>query len=156
MKFGVFVSLIASTLILFTPAIGQDEVDEGRAMVQAARAEIIRAELHLTDEEAAGFWPLHAAYAAETTAVMDRYTAMITDYVRRYDSGDLSDEYAIEVMDRFFAIKRELLDIKTRFLPRFKELIPPLKVARFYHLENKIDADIDAQLAIAVPLIEAK
>ena len=143
-------------VFLSSPVNGQSSVEEGRAMVQEARVEIIRSELRLTEEEAAAFWPLHAAYSAETADVMDRYAAMIAEYVQRYDSGDLSDEYAIELMSRFFAIKRELLDVKTRFLPKFKEVIPPLKVARFYHLENKIDADIDAQLAIAVPLIEAE
>ena len=149
-------ALTVLAVLLAAPVIAKNEVDEGRAMVQAARAEIIRAELYLTAEEAEAFWPLHAAYTAETTDVMNRYTTMITEYVERYDSGDLSDEYASELMDRFFAIKRELLDVKTRFLPKFKEVIPPLKVARFYHLENKIDADIDAQLAIAVPLIESE
>ena len=59
-------------------------------------------------------------------------------------------------MENFFAIKRELLDVKTRFLPKFKEAVSPLKVARFYQIENKIDADIDAQLAIAIPLIESE
>lgn len=142
--------------LLSSPVNGQSPVEEGRAMVQEARAEIIRSELRLTEEEAAAFWPLHAAYSAETADLMDRYTAMIAEYVQRYDSGDLSDEYAIELMGQFFAINREVLDVKTRFLPKFKEVMPPLKVARFYHLENKIDADIDAQLAIAVPLIEAE
>jgi hypothetical protein len=39
-------------------------------------------------------------------------------------------------------------------LPTFKKSLPALKVARFYQLENKIEAEIDAQLALAVPLIE--
>lgn len=156
MKHLFATALIASAIYFATPLHAQDEVEEGRAVVQAARWEIIREELHLTEGEATVFWPLHAAYAAETTAVMDRYTAMITEYVERYDNGDLSDDYASELMDRFFAIKRELLEVKVRYLPKFKEVIPPLKVARFYQLENKIDADIDAQLAVAIPLIESE
>ncbi len=156
MKHVFVTALIASAIYFATPLHAQDEVEEGRAMVQAARSKIIREELHLTEGEAAVFWPLHAAYAAETTAVMDHYTAMITEYVERYDNGDLSDDYAGELMDRFFAIKRELLEVKVRYLPKFKEVIPPLKVARFYQLENKIDADIDAQLAVAIPLIESE
>jgi len=131
-----------------------DEIAQGRAMVQAGRDEIIRIELSLTDEEADSFWPIYAAYSGETKAIMDRYTVMLTDYVRRYDRGDLSDEYASDLMETFFGIKRELLDVKMDYLPKFKTVLPSLKVARFYQLENKIEAEIDAQLALVVPLIE--
>jgi hypothetical protein len=30
-----------------------------------------------------------------------------------------------------------------------------LKVARFYQLENKMNADVDAELALLVPLVES-
>jgi len=58
-------------------------------------------------------------------------------------------------METFFGIKQELLDIKKNYLPKFKGVLPALKVARFYQLENKIEAEIDSQLALAVPLIES-
>ena len=131
-----------------------EEIAEGRAMVRAGVDEIIREELALTAEEAELFWPTYAAYRSETRALMDRYTAMITEYMGRYDRGDLSDEYASELMETFFSIKRDLLDVKMKYLPKFKKSLPALKVARFYQLENKIEAEIDAQLALAVPLIE--
>ena len=123
-------------------------------MVQAGREQLIRYELSLTDEESELFWPIYAAYTNDTKALMDRYTVMITDYVRRYDRGDLSDEYASELIETFFGIKQELLDIKKNYLPQFREVLPALKVAQFYQLENKIEAEIDSQLALAVPLIE--
>jgi hypothetical protein len=40
-------------------------------------------------------------------------------------------------------------------VPRFREVLPVLKVARFYQLENKMDAEIDAQLALVIPLVES-
>ena len=136
-------------------ALIDDEIAQGRAMVQAGREQLIRYELSLTDKESELFWPLYAAYTSDIKAVMDRYTVLITDYVRRYDNGDLSDEYASDLMETFFGIKQELLDIKKNYLPKFKGALPALKVARFYQLENKIEAEIDAQLALAVPLIES-
>lgn len=134
--------------------VADDEIAQGRAMVQAGFEEIVREELALTEEEAELFWPVYAAYRGETRSIMDRYTVMITEYMRRYDAGDLSDEYASELMDTFFGIKQELLDVKKNYLPKFGNALPALKVARFYQLENKIEAEIDAQLAIAVPLID--
>ena len=157
----VFVGIAAMSFMSFGHAQAQesnqradDEIAQGRAMVQAGREEIIRIELSLTDEEASSFWPIYAAYTGDIAAIMDRYTVMITDYVRRYDGGDLSDEYASDLMETFFGIKQELLDVKMDYLPKFRKVLPALKVARFYQLENKIEAEIDAQLALAVPLIE--
>lgn len=136
------------------PAAGQDEVAEGRAMVQAARDEIIRSELNFSDDEMAAFWPVYQEYTARRTVLMDRYTDLISEYMRRYDNADVSDEYADKLITDFFEIKRARLDLGESYVAKFKEVLPVLKVAQFYQLEHKIDADIDSQLAISVPLIE--
>ena len=130
------------------------DAERGRQMMREGRLEIIREELHLTDEEAAGFWPLYSRYRGDIDAIQDRYAEMIAEYVKRYDNADLSDQYATELMDNFFSIKRGLLDVQEKYLPEFREVLPALKVARLYQLENKISAEIDAQLADVVPLID--
>jgi hypothetical protein len=145
-------------VLVFGQAVGQqmeDEVAAGRAMMRAGWDEMIREELPLTEKEAAGFWPIYEEYRDEMEKITDRYTAMVTDFVRRYDDGDFSDEYAEELLESFFGIKRELLDVRVKYIPRFKEALPALKVAQFYQLETKINAEIDAQLAYAIPLIDA-
>ena len=153
------VSTAIAALLLTLPTIGfgqqgSDEVAAGRALVQAGREELIRAELRLTDEESAAFWPIYARYQAASSAIGDRYAALLTEYVDRYHSGDLSDEYAVRLLDEYFGIKQEMLDVQTKFLPEFREVLPALKVAQFFQIENKIRAEIDAQLAVAIPLID--
>lgn len=123
-------------------------------MVQAARDEIIRTELRLSDDEDAAFWSIYEDYRAATTEVRGRYADIIADYMRRYDKGEITGEYADELLSSFFKIKKELLDVQESYVPKFRTALPAVKVAQFYQLENKISADIDAQLAIAVPLIE--
>ena len=150
---GIAAFLLAQPAMVLGQQV-DDDVAEGRALVRAGSEEIIRSELRLTDEEAAAFWPVYQAYKAETVAVGDRYTAMLTGYVDRYNRGDLSNEYAADLLDVFFGVKRDILDLQTDYLPKFMEAIPALKVAQFYQLENKIRAEIDAQLAVVVPLIE--
>lgn len=130
------------------------EIEQGRAMVRAGREEVIRSELHLTDDESGQFWPIYATYRTETDAIQDRYAAMIKDYVRRYDNADLSNEYADELIDTYFGIKRELFAVQEKFLPQFRAVLPSLKVARLFQLENKINAEIDAQLAMVIPLVD--
>lgn len=131
-----------------------NDVAEGRAMVQAARDEIIRTELSLSDDEGAVFWPIYEDYSAKKAEVMDRYTDFIADYIQHYDRGDISTDYADELIKSFFVIKREILDIQESYVPKFRKILPAVKVAQFYQLENKINAEIDAQLAVSVPLIE--
>ena len=130
------------------------EVEQGREMIREGRIQIVRDELILTDAEAAAFWPLYARYRQDIDAIQDDYAGMIAEYVERYDRGEFSDEYAVELMDNFFSIKRGLLDVQEKYLPEFRDVLPALKVARLFQLENKINAEIDAQLAVVVPLID--
>lgn len=130
------------------------EAERGREMMREGRLQIVREELLLTDEEAAGFWPLYARYRGEIDAIQDNYAEMIAEYVKRYDNAELSNQYAAELMDNFFSIKRGLLDVQEKYLPEFRNVLPALKVARLYQLENKISAEIDVQLADVVPLID--
>jgi hypothetical protein len=131
-----------------------DDISEGRAMIQAGREEMIRAELPLTGAEAAAFWPIYADYQAETQAIADRYAKVIVEFVERYDNVDFSDEYAASLLDDYLGIRQDLLDVRKAYLPKFMAVMPALKVALLYQLENKVSAEIDAQLAMALPLID--
>ena len=84
---------------------------------------------------------------------MDRYAALITRYVDRFNAGDLSNEYADELLEEYFAIRLELLEARRAHIPKFKAILPTLKVAQLYQLENKLNAEVDIQLAMAIPLI---
>ena len=123
-------------------------------MIREGRLEAIRSELHFTEDEASAFWPLYGQYRDEMDAIQDRYAAMVKDYLQRYDAADLSNEYADKLLGQFFAIKRERLDVQQEYLQRFREVLPALKVARLFQIENKISAEIDAQLALVVPLVD--
>jgi hypothetical protein len=131
-----------------------NDVEKGRAMMREGRLEIVRSEMPLTEKEAADFWPKYADYRAEIDAIQDRYADMVAEYVGRYNNADLSDDYADELIDSWFDIKRELLDVQEIYLSDFRKVLPALKVARLFQLENKINAEIDAQLALVVPLID--
>ncbi len=80
---------------------------------------------------------------------------LIADYMRQYESGVLTDEYAAQMIDGYFAVKEELIGIRKSYVSRFAGILPMLKVARLYQLENKMAADVEAELALLVPLVEA-
>lgn len=151
----LLVALAALVLLsLSTVGSANDELADGRAMIQAERQNMVRSELHMTAKEAEEFWPVYSAYREKYDGVMRRYGEMIAEYLRRYDDADLSDEYANELLDTYFGIQEELLQVQQEFLPEFRAVLPALKVARFYQLENKFNAEINAQLALVVPLVD--
>jgi hypothetical protein len=127
---------------------------DARALLQAGRREIIADELRLTDAEAVAFWPVYEAYHAAVMEVRDRQAEVIGVYLKRYRAGDVSEDYAEELLDEGLDVKQDLLKVQNRYLKRFKKTLPIRKLVRFYQLENKMDAEIDAQLAIVIPLMD--
>ncbi len=153
-------SVLPATLLMLLglalPASAQQdaELDDARAILSAERSDIIREEIYLTEAEASAFWPVYEAYVAELETVRKPYAAMVSEYVRAYEEAAVTPEFAVQLVDRHLAFKGDVLAIKQRFLPKFRAVLPPLKAARFYQLENKIDAEIDAELALFIPLID--
>lgn len=158
--FRVLALLLSVTAVV--SAFAQDnagvQTDENlaraRTMIQEGRKEIIREDLHMTVVEEAAFWPLYAKYRAQLMPIQDRYVALTSNYIRQYESGILTDKYAEEMLQDYFSIQSDLLTTRRKYIRKFKKILPMLKVARFYQLENKMNADIDAELAFLVPLIE--
>ena len=133
----------------------QDQrVAEARAMMQAGRDEIIQTEMGLTKAESERFWPLYQTYRADVMVLRDRYAAMIGGYLRAYEAGDVSNEYAEALLNDWLKYEEDLLKLQKQYVKKFRKVLPMLKVARFYQLENKIDAEIDAELAVFIPLME--
>jgi len=131
-----------------------EDLANARALLQAGRLEIIRDELLMTEDESADFWPVYEEYHAEIMAVRDRQTVIVTDFLKGNRAGTLDNEYAEDFIKNNFAIRTDLLKIQEKYIRRFHQILPALKVARFYQLESQMDAQVNARLAIFVPLIE--
>ena len=127
---------------------------EARSLIESEREQIARDELVLTESEAASFWPLYQKYRSEIERVRDRQAVMISKYLKAYDNANLGDVLARDMLDEHLSIRSDLLKLQKRYLRQFRKVLPEAKVARFYHLENKLDAEIDIALADLIPLFE--
>lgn len=125
-----------------------------RETVQAARKQIIEEEMFLTDEEAVTFWPIYDEYRREINAVGDRYARLILDFAKLYNEGRVTGEDANRMVDESLEIEAEFQKIEAKYVHRLRDVLPSLKAARFYQLENKMNAEAEAQLALTVPLID--
>ncbi len=157
-----FLSLILA-LMLGTQALGLDTdsgattehgLSDARALLQVGRIEIIKDELRFTEDEAAAFWPVYDEYQSDLMEVRNRYADLLTTYSDLYRAGTVSEDFAEKMVDDYLDIEEDLLKIKRKYLDDFRDALPARKVTRFYQLENKIDADLEARLALVVPLID--
>ena len=128
-----------------------DQLQQLRAEIQADRQAVVMANLKLTDAEGQAFWPLYREYRGEMAKVGDRLQKLIQDYAVTYENA--TPEQAKAMVDEMMSIQRAELKVKETYLPKFRKVIPELKVARFLQIENKIDTLIKIDLAANIPLI---
>ena len=152
-QFRVF-SLFLAVLIA-SQVLGQEpSMSDARALLQTGRVEIIKDELRFTEEEAAAFWPVYDEYLSELAVVRNRYADLVTSFLDAYRAGTVSEQFAEQLIDDYLDIQGDLLKIKRKHLRDFRKALPARKAARFYQLENKMDAQLEAQLSLVIPLID--
>ena len=147
------VIVVAGAASALAQASETDQLQQLRAEIQADRQAVVAANLGLTDAEGAAFWPVYREYRGELSKVGDRMQKLIQDYAKVYDTA--TNEQAKPMVDEMLAIQQAELKIKESYLPKFRKVVPEVKVARFLQIENKIDAVIKFQLADIIPLAKA-
>ena len=145
------VALVVGASGVLAQASETDQLQQLRAEIQADRQAVVMANLKLTDAEGQAFWPLYREYRGEMAKVGDRLQKLIQDYAVTYESA--TAEQAKAMVDEMMSIQRAELKVKETYLPKFRKVIPELKVARFLQIENKIDTLIKIDLAANIPLI---
>lgn len=128
------------------------EIAQVRADIQKDRNAIVGAAMDLTDAQAGPFWELYAGYRAARKPAADRITALIVDYAK--NAATLTDEQAAKMLDEMVAIQKQETATKAEWAAKFKAKLPGKIVARFFQVDNKLDAIINFQLASEVPLVQ--
>jgi hypothetical protein len=149
--------VVATTLMLAwvgTAGAQQEtgEVQSARADIHAARTKLVAANLPLTEEEGAKFWPLYNQYRGDVSKLNDRSLALIKDFAASYDS--MSDEKASDLLKQQMAIDEDRLKLKKSYLGKFEKVLPQKKVARYYQIERKLDASVQYEAAKNIPLVK--
>lgn len=127
------------------------EIEAARKMMITERKLVIAGELVLTPDEAKAFWPVYNEYLEEMRVVGDDEVKLITDFADNY--RDMSDELADRMLQDHLDIQSRTLKIRRSYLKKFKKVLPTIKVAKLYQVENKLDAVMDYQLASQIPMI---
>ncbi|MCJ7545500.1 MAG: hypothetical protein MUP30_01550 [Deltaproteobacteria bacterium] len=127
-----------------------DEAEIARANLQTQKKEIVAANMQLTDAESKAFWPVYNEYQNGLRQINDKLAAVIGDFAKNYST--MTDAKAGEILNGYLATEKERLALKEKFVPKFKKVLPMIKVARYYQIENKLETMVKYQIVKEIPL----
>ena len=155
---GKFLLTLAAviTILFVSPAISQEKPADNmqivREKVRADKKLFVAANMELTESESKGFWPLYERYQKDLEKLGERTLDLIKNYAMNFEN--MSDEAAKKMLDEWLALEMERQKMREAYLPKFREVLPERKVARYYQLENKILAVVNYELAAQIPLVQ--
>lgn len=122
--------------------------------IRADKKAIVAANMDLTDEQAAKFWPIYDAYQMDLQGINQRTMSMIKSYAEAYNSDSLTDEKAEKLIAEAIQIREDQAAMQKTYAQRLQGAVPAVQAARYLQIENKIRAVVDYDLADTIPLAE--
>ena len=132
----------------------RDSIVQAQKLIRSGTRQILKDELHLDEQEQAAFWVLYDEYDAELRKIGATYIDAVTEFVDLYQAGALTDDNADRLLDTYFDIQIAITQLRQGYLGEFREILSGVQVMRFYQLENKVRAEVNAALALAIPLAD--
>ena len=147
--------LLAALALLAAPVMAQEKPADNMQLVRdklkADKKLVVAENMGLSETEAKAFWPVYDAYQADLAKLNERAAAVIKNYAANHKA--MTDPVATSMLDEFIAIERDRTGLLQSYRPKFSAVVSPIKVARYYQIENKIRAVINYELASAIPLM---
>ena len=152
-------ALVLSALVLafgLAPMASAQTADDAihltRAVIQTERQAIVAANLGLSEAESAVFWPLYREYRSAVEQAIDTRVDMLKRFSESYET--LTDDEAMSLLDDHLSYQKQVLKVQTTYAKKMNKVLPGNTVARFFQIENKMDAIINYELASDIPLIK--
>lgn len=153
MKKFTFLSLLV--LIICINSVCQAEnLDYQRVAIEAKKRLQIAKNMNFTRQEDKDFWNLYSEYERALDNIYRDKFDLIQNFRSSNASRNITDDQANEFVEQFFEIENRKITTKQSYVEKFKAILPGRKVARFYQIDNKLDAIINHELAIKIELLE--
>jgi len=147
-------AVFALTLILFTLGNAQAQIrDETILTYQVLTEEwddLIAGVLDLSEQEAAGFWPLYEEYSKLKGELWAERIDVIAMFLTGYDT--MGAEIARGLLDASFEIDGKMLALEREYAALFDDVIPLNKVVRLFQAENKLETTMMMEIVKDIPL----
>ena len=129
-------------------------IQQLQADLKADRQAVVAANLPLTEGEARAFWPAYKEYRVEVEKLGDRMVKLIASYAANFET--MTDAKADAFFNDLLAIDRDRVAVREKYVPKIRAVLPGQKAARFFQIENRLDAIVNVSLASEIPLVPVK
>ena len=129
-----------------------DNMQIVREKIRADKKLFVAENMQLTEAEAKAFWPVYERYQDELFLLRTRTVKLINDYAQAYE--EMTDDTAKNLLDEYVTIETLGLKLRQAYLPKFRNVLPEVKVVRYYQIENKINAALMYELGANIPLMK--
>jgi len=158
---GKTILMVGLTLLLLAfvgNAVAQNRpVDNMQLVLEKVKADkklLVAQNMQLTESEAKAFWPIYEQYQNELFLLRVQSLKLINSYAESYDT--MNNSKAKKLLNDFTAIEALRLKLVKAYIPKFQKVLSDVKVARYFQIENKINAGLYFELASRIPLITEK
>ena len=122
-----------------------------RSDIREHRKKLTAANMTLTPDEAAKFWPIYDQYIQETIKVNDLRWALIKEYAANYST--MSDQLAQTYMLKSTQIDQELIALRMKYVPIFQKVLSTKKTAQWYQVDRRLELLISTNMGSLVPIV---
>jgi hypothetical protein len=156
-KHAIIIAVLGLILAIGAiPAASQEKASDNMQIViekiHADKKLLVAENMQLTESEAKAFWPVYKQYQDELFLLRTRTVNLIKAYSDAFEA--MTNDRAKKLMDEFMTIESLGPKLRQAYLPKFRKVLPEVKVVRYYQIENKIQAALMYELAANIPLIK--
>lgn len=153
-KLVLNILLVAAIMLAAAPVPAQEKAaDNMQIVLEKVRADkklMVAENMQLSEAEAKSFWPVYERYQDELFLIRARTVKLLGDYEDSYEK--MTNAIARKLLDEYMNIESLQLKLRQAYLPKFRKVLPDTKVARYYQIENKVQAALMYELARKIPL----
>jgi hypothetical protein len=132
--------------------ITEIQIEMMRKDLRDKKKQIVAANLPLSGDEAAKFWPLYDAYTQETIKVNDQRYGLVKEYAANY--GTMSDSAATSYIRRWIGVDEAASKLRLQWIGKFEEMLGGKKAAMFFQIDRRVGLMQELQLSAQLPLVE--
>jgi len=118
--------------------------------VNTDKKAVFAANLGLTEEESAKFWPIYDEYERAVKPYQDRLLANVNNFAEKYET--LTDADAAAMLKEKMAIEKGREAVKQKYTAKVAKVLPPKKALRYAQLETRIQLINATNLYSLIPL----
>jgi hypothetical protein len=128
------------------------EVNMMRKDLRDQKKQIVAANLPLTGDEAAKFWPLYDEYTQETIKLNDQRYGLVKEYAANYRT--MTDEKAASYIRGWIGVDEAASKMRLQWIPKFEQMLGQKNAAMFFQIDRRVGLMMELQLSSSLPLVQ--